>query len=130
NRMLHLLKRHPLSVRADFEFVLSITYALQPVALSKFLPSGLRLDEWNGLGFLAAAFVQTRRLRPALFPAFAAGHYFFSGYRVFCRYLTVDGRELRGLRIIRSDTDRGLMVTTGDLLTHYNYHLAKVDVQR
>lgn len=128
--MLHLLKRHPLSVRAHFDFVLSITYALSPAILLKFLPAGLRLDKWNGLGFLAAAFVRTRLLRPVLFPKFAGRSYFFGGYRVFCRFITKDGKELRGLKIIRSDTDKKLMVTVGNLLAHYNYHLAKVDVQR
>src|SRR4051812_34342194 len=103
--MLHWLKRHPLVVRAHFDFVLSITYALSPETLSKFLPAGLRLDEWHGLGFLAAAFVQATALRPALLPRFAGRNYFFSGYRVFCRYAAKDGRDLRGLKIIRSDTD-------------------------
>ncbi len=128
--MLHLLKRHPLPVRAHFEFVLSVTYALPPEILSKFLPAGLRLDEWNGLGFLAAAFVQARHLRPVLFPKFAGRSYFFGGYRVFCRYVTRGGRELRGLKIIRSDTDKRLMVNVGELLTHYNYHPANVELQR
>jgi hypothetical protein len=128
--MLYLLKRHPLSVRARFEFVLSVTYAFPPEILSQFLPNGLRLDEWNGLGFLAAAFVQARHMRPALLPKFIGRSYFFGGYRVFCRYVTRQGRELRGLRIIRSDTDKGLMVAVGDLLTHYNYHLAEVDLEQ
>jgi hypothetical protein len=128
--MLHLLKRHPLSVRAHFEFVLSITFALPVAVVARFIPSGLGVDEWNGFGFLAAAFVQTRGLRPALFPAFMGEDYFFAGYRVFCRYVTAGSRELRGLRIIRSDTDKRLMVKVGDLLTHYNYHLAKVELER
>lgn len=128
--MLHLLKRHPLSVRAHFDFVLSITYALPPAVAAKFVPSGLLLDEWNGLGFLAAAFVQTRGLRPVLFPGFMRGDYFFAGYRVFCRYRARDGRELRGLKIIRSDTDKRLMTTLGNLLAHYNYHLGEVNIQR
>lgn len=128
--MLHLLKRHLVSMRAHFDFVLTLTYAVPAAVLSKFIPSGLRLDEWNGLGFLATAFVQTRSMRPALFPSFAGASYFFSGYRVFCRYTTVGGKELRGLRILRSDTDKHLMVTAGNLLTHYNYHLAEIDVQR
>jgi Uncharacterized conserved protein (COG2071) len=128
--MLHLLKRHPLSVQAHFDFVLSITYALPPATLLKFLPPGLRLDEWNGLGFVAAAFVQTRGLRPVLFPEFAGRSYFFGGYRVFCRFVTKNGNELRGLKIIRSDTDKKIMVTAGNLLAHYNYHLAEVDVDR
>jgi hypothetical protein len=128
--MIHLLRRHPLSVRAHFDFVLSVTYAFPPATLFNFLPPGLRLDEWNGLGFLAAAFVQTRGLRPVLFPKFAGRSYFFGGYRVFCRFATRGGKELRGLKIIRSDTDKKLMATVGNLLAHYNYHLADVDVQR
>jgi hypothetical protein len=128
--MLHLLKRHLLSVRAYFDFVLSVTYALPSAVLSKLIPPGLCLDEWKGLGFLAAAFVQARNLRPALLPRFAGASYFFAGYRLFCRYTAVDGRELRGLRIIRSYTDRTIMAIAGNLLTHYNYEAAEVDVQR
>jgi hypothetical protein len=128
--MLYLLKRHPLSMRSHFEFVLSVTYALPAAALLKLLPSGLLLDESNGLGFLAAAFVQTEALRPALFPKFTGRRYFFGGYRVFCRYITHGDRELRGLKIIRSDTDKRSMVWVGNLLTHYNYYLANVDLHR
>jgi hypothetical protein len=128
--MQHLLKRHLLSMRASFDFVLSVTYAAPAAALSKFIAPGLRLDDWKGLGFLAAAFVQTRHMRPALLPSFAGASYFFGGYRLFCRYRSVGGRELRGLRILRSDTDAKMMATVGNLLTHYNYHAAKVDVQR
>jgi hypothetical protein len=128
--MWHLFKRHLLPMRAYFDFVLSVTYAVPVAVLSKLTSPGLRLDEWNGWGFLAAAFVQTRYLRPAMLPRFAGATYFFSGYRVFCRYRTAEGGELRGLRILRSDTDRTMMVTAGNLLTHYNYHAAEVDVQR
>jgi hypothetical protein len=128
--MQHLLKRHLLSMRAWFDFVLSVTYAAPAAILSKFVAPGLRLDEWKGLGFFAAAFVQTRHMRPALLPRFAGASYFFAGYRLFCRYSTVDCRELRGLQILRSDTDATMMAAVGNLLTHYNYHVAKVNVER
>lgn len=128
--MLHLLKRHLVPIRAHFDFVLSLTYAVQPEVLSKFLPPGLLIDEWNGMGFFAAAFVQASQLRPVFLPAFAGGKYFFGGYRVFCRYTTIEGRELRGLRIIRSDTDKSSMVALGNLLAHYNYQPARIDIQR
>ena len=41
---------------------------------------------------------------------------FFSGYRIFTRYRTTAGRTLRGLRILRSDTDRLSMQLFGNLL--------------
>jgi len=128
--MRYLLKRHLLPIRAYFDFVLSLTYAMPAAVLARILPPGLRVDEWNGLGFLAAAFVQAFHMRPTILPRFVGANYFFAGYRVFCRYRTNDGRELRGLRILRSYTDKMLMVRAGNLLTHYNYHLADVDLQR
>lgn len=52
------------------------------------------------------------------------------GYRVFARYRSPDGRELRGLRILRSDTNNKLMAVFGSLLTHYYYGSARVETIR
>jgi hypothetical protein len=53
--------------------------------------------------------------------------FFLTGYRVFTRYRTRSGRLLRGLRILRSDTDNATMVRWGNRLTHYSYRLAQVN---
>ena len=45
--------------------------------------------------------------------------FFLTGYRVFTRFASKP--SLRGLRILRSDTDRLLMALGGNLLTHYAY---------
>jgi len=63
--------------------------------------------------------VQTRRLHPAFLPAALGVDFFLTGYRVFTRFATKP--SLRGLRILRSDTDRLLMAVGGNLLTHYGY---------
>jgi hypothetical protein len=52
--------------------------------------------------------------------------FFLTGYRIFARYQTGSGRILRGVRILRSDTDSRLMAFFGNRLTHYNYQSAKV----
>jgi hypothetical protein len=72
--------------------------------------------------------VQTERLRPDGVPPALGGTFFLAGYRVFARFRTADGRTLRGLRILRSDTDRTLMALGGNLLTHYNYHRCRASV--
>ncbi|MEM1059363.1 MAG: DUF2071 domain-containing protein [Verrucomicrobiota bacterium] len=113
-------------IRAHFDWVLVLTYALPAAALRPLLPSGLRLDDWQGRGFVAVAFVQTRRLRPAFLPEWMGRSFFLSGYRIFCRYRTAEGRDLRGLYILRSDTDSPFMVRAGNMMTHYHYHLAHV----
>jgi hypothetical protein len=128
--MLHLLKRHPFPVVAEFEHCLVLTYAVDAPSLLPLLPPGLSLDtlgDQGRTGFLAIALVQTRRLRPVGFPRMLGRDFFLSGYRIFTKFKTPAGRALRGLRILRSDTNRRLMANSGNLLTHYNYRLADVD---
>ena len=127
--MRHLLQRHPIPVKAWFRHSLVLTYALPEQLLAPLLPPGLLLDTFEGCGFLAVAMVQTRRLRPAFLPRAFGQDFFLTGYRIFARFRTADGRLLRGLRILRSDADRRMMVWGGNLLTHYQYRLARADVR-
>lgn len=125
--MLHWLKRHPIPVTAYFRHALVLTYAFPPEVLEPLLPEGLALDTWRGSGFLAIALVATERMRPSFLPAAMGSDFFLSGYRIFTRL--AGGESLRGLRILRSDTDRPLMVRGGNLLTHYNYSLCSAAVE-
>ena len=125
--MLHWLKRHPIPVTAHFRHVLVLTYAFAPEVLEPLLPNGLVLDTWRGRAFLAIALVQTEAMRPSFLPAAMGRDFFLSGYRIFARLER--GESLRGLRILRSDTDRRLMVAVGNLLTHYNYSLCNAEVE-
>lgn len=126
--MLHLLRRHPLPVVAFFEHCLVLTYALPAEALAPHIPPGLTVDTHDGYGFVAAAFVQTVGLRPAFLPASCGQNFFLAGYRVFVKHRPNAGRTLRGLRILRSDADRRIMVRGGNLLTHYNYQLCAAEM--
>jgi hypothetical protein len=125
----HLLKRHPLPVSAFFRHSLVLTYALPADLLDPLLPPGLTLDRFQDWGFLAIALVQTENLRPSFLPAALGQKFFLSGYRIFSRYTTLAGRRLRGLRILRSDTDNRLMALAGNALTHYHYRVARVSVE-
>jgi uncharacterized protein YqjF (DUF2071 family) len=127
--LLHRLKRHPIPVVAHFDQVLAVSYALPAPVLAPLLPPGLELDVHDGWGFLTIALVQTRRLRPASAPRWLGRDFFLSGYRVFARFRDPKGRTRRGLRILRSDTDRRLMAWAGNLFTHYNYRLARVRIE-
>ncbi len=124
--MLYMLKRHPLPVRAHFRHCLVLTYALPRQILEPLLPPGITLDAYGKFGFLAVAMVRTEAMRPVFCPAPLGQDFFLAGYRIFARYENAAGRTLRGLRILRSDTDRRLMAAAGNLLTHYNYHHAVV----
>jgi hypothetical protein len=119
--VLYLLKRHPIPVSAFFRHSLVLTYAYPPEILEPLVPKGLELDLFRGQAFLAVALVQTERLRPSFLPAVLGRDFFLCGYRIFTR-LGNGARSKRGLRILRSDTDRKWMVRAGNVLTHYNYH--------
>lgn len=120
------LRRHPLPVTAFFRHSLVLTYALPQKVLQPLLPPGLVLDSLGDLAFVAVAMVQTEALRPAGLPRALGQDFFLCGYRIFVRFRSRSGRMLRGLKILRSDTDRRLMKLFGNLLTHYQYRLAKV----
>lgn len=126
--MLHLLKRHPFSVRAVIRQSLVLTYAFPSDVLKPLLPPGLVLDTYGGHGFLAIAMVQTEQLRPSFLPAALGFDFFLSGYRIFTRMANCTG-SLRGLRILRSDTNNPWMAAAGNLLTHYRYRLCRAQLR-
>lgn len=113
-------------IEAHFEYVLVLTYAFSQDLLQPLLPRGLTLDCYGEHGFVAVACVQTKGMRPKGWPELVGQNFFLVGYRIFTRFRTAAGQNLRGLRILRSDADRALMVFGGNLLTHYHYHRARV----
>jgi hypothetical protein len=122
------LQRHPFAVQAFFRRSLVLSYAMPREALAPLLDPGLELDTYDQWGFLAIALVQTEALRPRGFPKWLGRDFFLSGYRIFTRLRRRGQPTLRGLRILRSDTDRKLMASLGNVFTHYKYRLAKVTV--
>jgi uncharacterized protein YqjF (DUF2071 family) len=128
--MLEALRRHPFPVQAHFRWSLVLAYALPIDAVRPLVPEGLELDTYEDHAFVAIALVQTEGLRPKGLPKAFGRDFFLSGYRVFVRFARPGKQTLRGLRILRSDTDRPAMVRLGNLFTHYGYRLAKVKVER
>lgn len=114
-------------MQAFFRQSLVLTYAFPTGVLQPLLPPGLMLDTYGEYGFLAIALVQTEKLRPSFLPAVLGRDFFLSGYRIFTR-LGGPAGSLRGLRILRSDTDHRWMVNAGNLLTHYHYRLCQAEL--
>ena len=121
--LLYRIKRHPFAVTAHFRHCLVLTYAFPSEVLQPLLPPGLRVDTYEQYAFLALALVETERMRPSVLPAFFGRDFFLSGYRIFTRL----GSSLRGLRILRSYTDKPLMGRVGNLLTHYQYQVCRME---
>ena len=120
--MFSFLKNHPFAVEAFFESSLVLTFALPKEQLEHLIPECLKLDTFKDKwAFLAVAMVQTKDLRPKGFPKVLGNNFFLIGYRVFVRFTNNAGKNLRGLYILKSETDKKKMEFFGNIFTHYNY---------
>jgi uncharacterized protein YqjF (DUF2071 family) len=120
--MLAFLKDHPFAVEAFFESSLVFTFAVPMQQLQPMIPPCLELDTFNDTwAFIAVAMVQTKSLRPKGFPKMLGNDFFLIGYRVFVRYTNLAGKRLRGLYILKSETDKKKMEVLGNFFTRYNY---------
>lgn len=124
--MIARLRRHPVPMATRFGHSVVLTYALPAEVLTPLLPAGLRLDTYRGVGFVAIGVVSTRRLRPAYLPARFGLDAVLVGYRIMTAFATPTGRTMRGLYVLRSDTDRRLLRLGANALTRYRYHAARI----
>lgn len=127
--MLSTLKNHPFAVEAFFESSLVLTFAVPKEELETLIPKCLELDTFDDKwAFVAVAMVQTKNLRPKGFPNFLGNDFFLIGYRIFVRYTTSQGKRLRGLYILKSETDKKKMAFMGNIFTHYNYTTTDIKI--
>ncbi|MGX7667987.1 DUF2071 domain-containing protein [Flavobacterium pedocola] len=127
--MLESLQNHPFPVEAFFKSSVVLTFAVPKEELEPLIPECLTLDTFQDKwAFIAVAMVETAGLRPKGFPAVFGNDFFLTGYRIFVRYTNSSGKRLRGLYILKSETDKSKMVFFGNLFTHYHY--SKIDIAK
>jgi uncharacterized protein YqjF (DUF2071 family) len=120
--MFSFLKNHPFAVEAFFESSLVFTFAVPKEQIRHLVPECLEPDTFdNKWAFIAVAMVQTKSLRPKGFPKMLGNDFFLIGYRLFVRFINHAGKNLRGLYILKSETDKKKMEFMGNIFTHYNY---------
>jgi len=116
------LKNHPFAVEAHFESSLVLTFAVPKEELKSMIPDCLELDTYDEKwAFIAVAMVQTKDLRPKGFPRILGNDFFLIGYRIFVKYTNKAGKRLRGLFILKSETNKRMMQFFGNTFTHYDY---------
>lgn len=125
------LKNHPFAVEAFFKRSLVLSFAVPKEHLQPMIPECLTLDTFQDKwAFLAVAMVQTQNLRPKGFPSWLGNDFFLIGYRIFVRYTNNAGKRLRGLYIIKSETNKKKMELMGNIFTHYNYRTTDIEQTR
>lgn len=129
--MFPFLKNHPFAVEAFFESSLVLTFAVPKDELQSIIPACLELDTLNNQwAFIAVAMVQTKDLRPKGFPSMFGNDFFLIGYRVFVKYVNNAGKRLRGLYILKSETDKKKMEFLGNIFTQYKYRTTDINQTR
>lgn len=122
------LKDHPFPVDTFFENSLVLTYAIPKAQLEGYIPECLSLDTFNNeWAFIAVALVKTKALRPVGLPEFMGNDFILVGYRVFVRFTDSRGKSLRGLYILKSQTNKKKMEFWGNMFTHYNYTTTDIE---
>jgi uncharacterized protein YqjF (DUF2071 family) len=116
------LKNHPFAVQTFFKSSLVLTYAVPKAEIINMIPKCLELDTFNDKwAFIAVAIVDTKKLRPKGFPVFMGNDFILAGFRIFVRYTNSQGKKIRGLYILKSETNKKKMSFLGNIFTHYNY---------
>lgn len=119
---MNFLKTHPFAVEAYFDKSIVLTFAVPREQLEGFVPDCLELDTFqNKWAFIAVAMVQTKELRLRGFPKFVGNSFFLIGYRIFVKYYDSIQKRLRGLYIIKTETDKKRMEFLGNIFTHYGF---------
>jgi uncharacterized protein YqjF (DUF2071 family) len=129
--MFSFLKNHPFAVEAFFDYSIVLTFAIPKHQIQPLIPECLELNTFGeNQAFIAVAMVQTKELRPKGFPKFLGNDFFLIGYRTFVRFKTQNGKRLRGLYILKSETDKKKMEFFGNIFTHYNYSTTDIRQER
>jgi len=127
--MISSLRNHPFAMEAFFESSVVVTFAFPKEQLQPLIPKCLSLDTHNDhWAFIAVAMVETRNMRIKGWPAWSGRNFFLAGYRVFVKYKTVTGKRLRGLYILKSETDSKLMELLSRYFTRYQFATTDIDI--
>lgn len=120
--MLNFFKNHPFAVEAFFERSTVLTFAVPKEEVAALIPACLLPDTFNDQwAFITIAMVSTRDLRPKGWPRWMGNNFFLIGYRAFVRYKNNAGKNLRGLYILKSETNKRKMQIAGNIFTRYHY---------
>jgi Uncharacterized conserved protein (COG2071) len=143
------LRRHRIPMATHLQHCLVLAYAWPRQLLEPLIPPELELDTYqagapfvaasgdgsgggspDGSGrefaFVAVALVRAEGLRPRGFPrGLGGGDHVLTGYGIFVRWRAADP-PIRGLFILRSDTDSDAMVRFGTLLARQPYGRAEI----
>ncbi len=120
----------PFPVKAWFDCFILLIYAVDKEKAEALLPYPLQHDSHKGKAIMAAAFVKTRKFRPAFLPGFVGTSFSMVGYRHMASFTKEDGKSIRGLKIIESASSNALMAKSGNRITQYKFTYNPLEIKK
>lgn len=122
------LPRHPFAVRGRIEQCWLFVYRTPAESARRLIPAPLAPVVHGGFAFWNIVVCRLSGMRPTPLPEFVGMGYWHIAYRLHVRAMGRDGEPIEGLAFIRSDCDRQLVARAGNLLTDFNFRVARVGV--
>jgi hypothetical protein len=119
----------PFAIKTWFDCFIVLIYSVDKEKAGALLPYPLIHEEHGGKALMAAAFVKSKKFRPAFLPAFMGTSFNLVGYRHMASYQRSDGKKIRGLKIIQSGTNRKFMQLGGNELTQYKFNYNPIVIE-
>ena len=116
-----------LAITSTFYSNTILMYSCDPADLQQILCPGIEVDVIGDRGHLAVAFVDQRDFRPRGFPRWAGRDFFMIEYLAFVTYRSSDGRQMRGLYLLQSDTPSVLACIASRIFSHYRFRKIDLD---
>jgi uncharacterized protein YqjF (DUF2071 family) len=101
---------------------LSLNYAVDPPALSQFLPPPLEPEIHKGSAWVQVLLSSLRDMRPIGMPSLFGVCFYQVSYRAAVRYQGADGTPRRGGYFVRSETNHPVMRGIGNALAEFKFH--------
>lgn len=122
------LPRNPLTVAGKIRQCWLFVYRLPAENAARMLLAPLQPVTHGGFAFANIVVCRLEGMRPVPLPAAVGIGYWHVAYRLHAQATTEAGPTLEGLHFLRSDCDRWLVEKSGNLLTDFQFHFAKIRV--
>ncbi len=122
------LPRNPFAIAGSIRQCWLFVYRMRTEVAQKLLPAPLQPVTRHGFAFMNIVVCRLEGIRPAPLPSAIGLGYWHVAYRLHVRAQSENGRPLEGLHFLRSDCDRWVVARTGNALTDFRFHRARIRV--
>ena len=121
-----MIPKNPLTMTGTIRRCWLFAYQSPIEEATKVLPAHLELVTHGRFAFWNVVVCQIGSMRPKGIPSPFGITYWHVGYRLYVRFRPKSGKPIEGLYFLRSDCDNRLISRFGNLMTDFNFHVAKI----